>query len=82
MTTINMMIDECSMGDTTKTATAAFITELKNALKTEFPDFDVTIKIGSHSDLHVNLLDSEETKQRVYEIQRDIWDNGAWHNVE
>lgn len=82
-TSINLIIDECSMGESSESATTAFISELSAAISAEYPDAAVSVEIGSYSNLSVSSSDDNQpVVDNVNAIQNNIWENGNWHYAE
>ncbi|MEC5504979.1 DinI-like family protein [Klebsiella oxytoca] len=84
-TSIKLIIDVCSMGDSSETAIAAFTTELNNAIAAEYPAANIDIKMGSCGRLDVSSESIESTdrlRESVRDIISDVWENGDWNHIE
>ncbi|ECP2797711.1 hypothetical protein FZF52_02635 [Salmonella enterica] len=84
MSTIKLDIEFSSLGEMNESLAKLFAAEIQYRLESEYPDASVSvgIDIRGFGGLYVDA-DSfelqEEITERVKEIERDVWENGAWH---
>ncbi|EBD5994274.1 hypothetical protein CU954_25675 [Salmonella enterica] len=86
MTTIKLDIEFNSLGETTEVEANVFAAEIQQRIEYEYPDASVSVGIDvrGFGGLSVNA-DSVDEQDSIIEcvnfIQRDVWENGAWHNA-
>ncbi len=86
MTTIKLDIEFSSLGETTEAEANVFVAELQQRIEFEYPDafVSVGIDVRGFGGLSVNAGSVDEQDsiiECVNYIQRDVWENGAWHNA-
>ncbi|EEF9468818.1 hypothetical protein IQ508_000769 [Salmonella enterica] len=86
MTTIKLDIEFSSLGETTEAVAKVFAAEIQQRIESEYPDASVSvgIDIRGFGGLSVDA-DSVDEQDSIIEcvnyIERDVWENGAWHNA-
>lgn len=86
MITIELNIEFSSLGETTEAEANVFAAEVKQRIESEYPDASVSVGIDvrGFGGLSVNA-DSVDEQDSIIEcvnyIERDVWENGAWHNA-
>ncbi|ENU2135446.1 hypothetical protein ACE60T_005897 [Salmonella enterica] len=86
MTTIKLNIEFSSLGETTESQAKVFAAEIRQRIESEYPDASVSVCIDTRGFGGVSVIaDScelqDEITERVNDIERDVWENGVWHNA-
>ncbi|ELG3532029.1 hypothetical protein RN068_001781 [Salmonella enterica] len=86
MTTIKLDIEFSSLGETTEAEANVFAAEVLQRIEYEYPDASVSVGIdvrgfGGLSVIADSCDEHDLIVECVNHIQRDVWENGAWHNA-
>lgn len=86
MSMIKLDIEFSSMGETTESQAKIFAAEIQQRIQSEYPDSLVRVDIvfsgfGGLSVIADSCDEHDEITERVNDIQRDVWDDGAWRNA-
>ncbi|EHA6692169.1 hypothetical protein JMB95_000706 [Salmonella enterica] len=86
MSTIKLDIEFSSLGETTEAEANVFAAEVQQRIEFEYPDASVSVGIdvrgfGGLSVIADSCDEHDSIVECVNHIQRDVWENGAWHNA-
>ncbi|EGC1289505.1 hypothetical protein H8526_003594 [Salmonella enterica] len=86
MTTIELNIEFSSLGETTEAVAKVFAAEVQQRIESYYPDASVSVGIdvrgfGDLSVIADSCEEQDEIIERVNYIERDVWENGDWHNA-
>ncbi|ECU5463648.1 hypothetical protein APM95_21665 [Salmonella enterica subsp. enterica serovar Muenchen] len=86
MSMIKLDIEFSSLGETTEAEANVFAAEIKQRIEYEYPDASVSVGIdvrgfGGLSVIADSCDEYDSIVECVNHIQRDVWENGAWHNA-
>ncbi|EHQ4621195.1 hypothetical protein KQ096_003815 [Salmonella enterica] len=81
MTTIKLDIEFSSLGETTEAVAKVFAVEVQQRIESEYPDASVSVGIDIRGFGGLSVDEQDSIIECVNYIERDVWENGAWHNA-